>query len=357
MVEHAEASDGQPNEESELQSIDINRFDPGDESLWIEGGDAVDLLCKSLDKLHSLPEYRGKSANCRQVFLKLDEIRNIVHRKKLDPCIKALATYLMVSVQQLVATISNQAVHGSIASKTAAMWKEFHCFSLSEAFVKEWNNCMVALEIDDKNTAIIRQHLIRILLESLLHDMVSDKESNDEVDELTAEEENSIRYSCGFVVKSVKNKIIKSKCDDQDSYVQVLDSMHECDDVEVDDFLSYTKEWITRIDRGGLFRVSDEAFLLFRGMEMVLRSYLNGNTRCINKSNAIAKIFSSEQVASCWSLICFLESDTSDKLLLQLTELWVTIRGFSYVSNLVEQYKKNTTTKTGKKGLRKTLKM
>ena len=58
---------------------------------------------------------------------------------------------------------------------------------------------------------------------------------------------------------------------------------------------------------------------------------------------AITKI-SSEQVISCWSQICCCLEDIngtkSDKLLFLLAELWVTICGFSYVSNLVEQYKK-----------------
>ena len=106
--------------------------------------------------------------------------------------------------------------------------------------------------------------------------------SNDEeVDALTMEDENTIRYSCGYVVKSIRKKIITGRIeclDDQDWYV---DSMHECngDDVEGDTFLSYTKEWIARVDQGSLFRVSDEAFLLFGGMKMALRQTMPTYTR------------------------------------------------------------------------------
>ena len=67
---------------------------------------------------------------------------------------------------------------------------------------------------------------------------------------------------------------------------------------------------------------------------------------------------SSENVVSCWSIICNLEARLSDNLLTQLAKNWVTLRGFAYTENLFEQYKKcKAVTSKGKKGLRKTLKL
>ena len=62
---------------------------------------------------------------------------------------------------------------------------------------------------------------------------------------------------------------------------------------------------------------------------------------------------------SCWSVVCNLETTKSDKLLAYIAEAWVQLRGFSYVGNLIEQYKMSVVSKQvpkEKKGLRKTLK-
>ena len=99
-------------------------------------------------------------------------------------------------------------------------------------------------------------------------------------------------------------------------YLQVLNSMHEDDTEDCEEYLEYTKEWITRIDRGGLYRVSDETYLLFYWMELSVRTFLQGHN--INISKAIDAIISSEQEISCWSLICNLRTENSDKLLIHI---------------------------------------
>ena len=121
-----------------------------------------------------------------------------------------------------------------------------------------------------------------------------------------------------------------------------------------DDYLEYTKQWITRIDRGGLFRVNDETFLMFHWMEVETRKFLY--RQGVDISKAVEAILSSEQVLSCWSLICNLQTEKSDKLLIDIAQKWITLRGYSYTGNLIEQYKVHFTSSKGKKGLRKTLK-
>ena len=138
-------------------------------------------------------------------------------------------------------------------------------------------------------------------------------------------------------------------------YVEVLETMHD-DVIDSDDFFTYSTEWISLIDRGGLYKVSNEVFLLFRWMETIMRRFLTG--RSVNIGKAIAEIMNSDNVLQCWSLICTtLEPEESDILLSKLTELWVTIRGFSYAGNLLEQYKQSAKTSTKKKSLRKSLKL
>lgn len=85
-------------------------------------------------------------------------------------------------------------------------------------------------------------------------------------------------------------------------------------------------------------------------MELSIRKHLQIKDRKVDIEKAVDEIMTCEEVLSCWSLICSLETAKSDKLLLRLAEKWVTLRGFSYV---VEQYKQHSKGKS----LRKTLKM
>ena len=162
--------------------------------------------------------------------------------------------------------------------------------------------------------------------------------------ELSIDEEQAVRYIGGFVIRSVKRKI--SKMPDFSQYINVLDAMHEdsasaSDDNETDDFLAYTRKWITIVDRGGLYKVSNETFLLFHWLELTIRKYLYGHN--VDISKAIEEILNCENILAYWSVICNdnLEADESDMLLAKIAELWLTLRGFSYTSNLLEQYKQS----------------
>ncbi len=63
--------------------------------------------------------------------------------------------------------------------------------------------------------------------------------------------------------------------------------MHETDTDDEDcfeEFLVYTREWVNRVNRGGLHRVTDETFLLFRSMELTVRNYLIGTKISIDEA-------------------------------------------------------------------------
>jgi len=57
-----------------------------------------------------------------------------------------------------------------------------------------------------------------------------------------------------------------------------------------------------------------------------------------------------------WDLISELEGEKSQRLLLEVIELWFTVRGFAVANRLFEEYKTASKTNVkGKKALRKTL--
>ena len=133
---------------------------------------------------------------------------------------------------------------------------------------------------------------------------------------------------------------------------------------EEESFLEYTNEWVSRVNRGGLFEVNDTTFALFREIELCVRDQLtsvlaSSTTQPDQKDKLIKAAQEDIDVQFYWSLLSIdLDTSTlSDELLEDIIELWLSIRGFSIAGQWVEVYKhkKSKTTKKTK-SLRKTLK-
>ena len=84
---------------------------------------------------------------------------------------------------------------------------------------------------------------------------------------LKADNDQDVRYVAGCVAIALRKKYSKHV---NDATAILLTQMHEVEeetDEELPVFLEYTKLWIARVNRGGLFLVDDNTFLLFRAME------------------------------------------------------------------------------------------
>lgn len=81
---------------------------------------------------------------------------------------------------------------------------------------------------------------------------------------MTEDDLNALWYAAGFVPWKLQQKYRKTTCNHLhwQSYLVCLAGMS--DSIEKDKctfFLEYTKRWIATVDRGGLFRISDEVYL------------------------------------------------------------------------------------------------
>ena len=104
-----------------------------------------------------------------------------------------------------------------------------------------------------------------------------------------------------------------------------------------DDFLTYTREWIDKVSRGGLFPLNDATYIFFVSVEKEVHAILlcymakQAGSKDAFKELVIQKIVDSEQVQWNWILIsqCIDSEDDAIELLKEIVTLWVTIRGFS----------------------------
>ena len=62
--------------------------------------------------------------------------------------------------------------------------------------------------------------------------------------------------------------------------VDFLSGMHEENTDSADDFLQYTTLWIQKGNRGGLFVIDNDTYLLFRAMELVVHQVMNIEQIC-----------------------------------------------------------------------------
>ena len=112
------------------------------------------------------------------------------------------------------------------------------------------------------------------------------------------------------------------------------------------DFMQYTSEWFHRVNRGGLFPINDETLRFFVSVEMVTRQHLPQQCSSENqepiKECVIRAILEDVDVQFLGALISqdICEEQDSFELLTEISDMWVTVRGFSIASTWLEEYKK-----------------
>ena len=222
------------------------------------------------------------------------------------------------------------------------IFKDFHKLRMSEEFISLWQNYLgaVGLEADP----LFYQQISQEIFESLLIQRfkVDHNEAPDQSvqDRLTNEEENAVNYVGGYVIRSIKGK---TKDKDQ---LDVLEKL-------TDHSTSFeAQRWTKTVDRGGLVHISEEAFRFFLAVEYATRRNLRVNN-AINMDENFRKklknlIIGDSDVEFYWLLTGIEDEDAGDIVMENLIEKWITVRGFSFTSSILEQYKQNSKKTTAK---------
>lgn len=182
------------------------------------------------------------------------------------------------------------------------------------------------------------------------------EEQDVEPAELTDNDLNALRYAAGYVPWKLRQKFKKATCKhpNRKAFLVCLERMSEGSEEENDEsYLEYTKKWIRAIDRGGLFRINDEVYVLFHEIERMVSQKSEQA-----KEEIVEEIVSDDDIQLYWSMISVdIDHHAGEQLLQQIVQLWLTIRGFSAAGAFVEQYKQVTKKSTKKStSLRKGLK-
>ena len=91
---------------------------------------------------------------------------------------------------------------------------------------------------------------------------------------MSKDELNVLQYVGGYVPHSLLKKYEKRSGTKYEQFITCLGNMavlseHDC-------FLEYTKEWVQRVNRGGLFPLNNTTYLFFISIEKQVRNILLG---------------------------------------------------------------------------------
>lgn len=240
------------------------------------------------------------------------------------------------------------------SKKREKMWAAFYQFRATELCTM-WTGMITGLALPAKFKDLwLAQTVSRLVLESSIKSRNFFPSADAVVRlELDMDEHNALRYAAGYVMLSMKKK---TSCKVTSDWIK---RQVDTDSVTSTTFQDFTKEWITKVNRGGLFCINDELYDVFVAMEKAIRPFLkdmaaNGG---MEKEKVMDCILDDSELQEKWSEksdeLC---EEMGKKLLRGIVNLWVTIRGFSYASALVEEYKRLCGALKRKRAHRKELK-
>lgn len=244
-----------------------------------------------------------------------------------------------------------------IKKQREKMWEKFHKMRSSESFTLDWDSFLTKkAAVCVEACPIFYQFITDSLMEELikLRFPVAVIQSRTKEVSIDYQEKNGARYSAGYIIRSLKKKLARSARKNKEELMRSLDDMVEDSPEECTDESS---DWTKSVDRGGLIHVSDIVYCVFESMELVIRRYFSTEmARTTGLLNVVDKILDDEDVLFAWSIVSASWVEEKLELLRLIAEQYVTMRGFSFASSIMERYKKRERKGVQKsKGVRKQL--
>ena len=237
------------------------------------------------------------------------------------------------------------------------LWQSFFMLRSSEEFINLWE--ILLSEAKVKPTPTLYQQLTTLMFNKEINKaMKIESSSSHAVEPLTNNEGNALRYTAGYICRHLRKQLERGNHDMKEELVLCLMELTTNKDSHA---TNTDEEWTRRVDRGGLWYVKNTTYLLFVAIEEEVRKCLKQLLKGSGHKSAIIKhVVESEEVAFYW-LIAQADFDVGDEetytlLLHKIVELFVTVRGHSYASNLMEKHKQATAKGTQRaKALRREL--
>lgn len=296
---------------------------------------------------------------------------------ELLECIKHLDTVCVTNIAILVVSESNICLlagkrHNLPSVAQAAVWSAFYRLRERKDILQAWTkfieaNIPVAHRIE-------HQLALQVILDRVLKKLIANKSvavapatEQHTVQSLTYCESNAVRYMAGYVAVKLLKRYRKGSrnpavCKKRKLFVRILQQMKATGQPgEPDTVLEYSTLWLELIDRGGLYHINDDVFLMIEAIEMVCKDHLSkGGIATYTPGTNISQIVH-QKVLNTPKVLTYWDKITADiphkyerytiELLDRITNLWINIRGHSFAKGWTMMSQKRY-----RKGTRKSLK-
>ena len=246
------------------------------------------------------------------------------------------ATYLSAKLKLCFVT-----THKTKHLKQAKMWGEYHKLKTSANFKAEWQKFLDKAVKQQPSIAFYQFVTHELFKELVKMEFTMDTEKvNKALPPLTYEEKNALCYVSGYVCRKVHDHLKQSSCPGREVMMLCLSDMNG-GNIDED---NHTDEWLRKINRGGLWNVTDEVYQFFYIMEEEMKQRLsNGSGDSLadsKRAEIIEDLLENEDLLFQW---CFCTSDLPNDLYITLLklimELFMTVHEHAYASSCLELYK------------------
>lgn len=305
--------------------------------------------------IRDLPSKAVASLKQESLIL-LQKVQSDEHKDEVLKFSKILTSTFEEHITQVTHSVKAR------TSKQQKIWSSFHQLRFCKTLYSTWSQFITSLHADGLNSdnrplqQAVFEELYKMCVEdSLSSCKVEDRPTSDSP--LTVDELNVVRYVGGYVARSLLRKYEKMNTLVALQFVDCLGEMAV--DGEGGNALDYTKIWMDKVNRGGLYPLNDQAFSLCVSIEKRTRELLPkhlaqpGCNEDAFTEKVHDKVLEDDDVQFFWTLLCqeTTLAEDSEALLKEFIKLWITIRGFSVAASWMQVYKdkekKNTTKSTG----------
>ena len=254
------------------------------------------------------------------------------------PTVKDFSKYL-------VASLSTCLDKKKLKFKTrrGRMWTNFHTLRISEDFRGRWAQFLG--KCTSEAPPAFYQYVTQRMFEGeVKREFAVTAHCGNSPEELTPDDRSAVRYVAGYICRKIREKLERTKIQGKNDMLLTLfefrSSIHSEDQSE---------DWIKAIDRGGLWHVIDDVYVLFCYIEENIRAEvadITAETWCEeHKQKLMDSLKVDEDIQFQWEVLVYeLETVVAQKLLQMLLELYITVRGFAFANSIMELYKQSKKT-------------
>ena len=225
---------------------------------------------------------------------------------------------------------------------------KFYAECMNESNLQAWSKFLTGRSISYSDK-FASESLFQFVMDKFLQQALSlrtttmfpEKEESDVEPVLEMVEEQTLRYVAGYIIFSLKKKMKNSHSTVGSTLFTLLSCWGCKEDNEKRDcsLNDYTKDWIEKINRGGLLHVSDDFYNFIVLLEKIAKRNLNGEFLVKYCGQDIRKILLEKMeknatIQSLWDSITrkIENKNLTDILKVKVLQRWMNIRIYAFVN-------------------------